>query len=41
MSVLDELLDLPTEPFEHPEFKTIMAMLKTKVRFTLEGAADV
>ena len=41
MAALDDLLDLPTTPFVHPEYKTTMAMLVTKVRFTLEGATDV
>ena len=41
MAAIDDLLDLPTTPFVHPEYKTTMAMLVTKVRFTLEGATDV
>lgn len=41
MAAIDDLLDLPTTPFMHPEYKTTMAMLVTKVRFTLEGATDV
>lgn len=41
MAAIDELLELPTTPFVHPEYKTTMAMLVTKVRYTLEGATDV
>lgn len=41
MAAVDELLGLPTEPFVHPTYKTTMAMLKSKVRYTLEGALDV
>ena len=41
MRVVDEWAALPTEPFTHPEFKTVMAMLTEKVRYTLDGAEDV
>lgn len=41
MRVVDEWAALPTEPFTHPEFKTVMAMLTKKVRYTLDGAEDV
>jgi hypothetical protein len=41
MRVVDEWAALPTEPFTHPEFKTVMAMLTRKVRYTLDGAEDV
>jgi|AntAceMinimDraft_11_1070367.scaffolds.fasta_scaffold71491_1 hypothetical protein len=40
-AAVDEMLSLHTEPFVHPEYKTTMAMLKTKVKFTLEGGVDV
>ena len=38
MAHIDALASLPTEPFTHPEYKTVMAMLKRKVRFALEPA---
>jgi len=38
MAHIDALAGLPTEPFTHPEYKTVMAMLKRKVRFALEPA---
>ena len=38
MAIIDAIASLPTEPFTHPEYKTVMAMLKRKVRFALEPA---
>ena len=38
MVYIDAIASLPTEPFTHPEYKTVMAMLKRKVRFALEPA---
>ena len=38
MAHIDALAGLPTEPFTHPEYKTVMAMLKRNVRFALEPA---
>ena len=36
LKVVDEISELQTKPFTHPEYGTVMAMLETKVVFTLE-----
>ena len=38
MAVFDALSASPTEPFVHPEYKTVMAMMRRKVPFALEPA---
>ena len=38
MAVIDALASSPTEPFVHPEYKTVMAMMKRKAPFALEPA---
>jgi hypothetical protein len=38
--LVDEISELPTEPFTHPEYGTVMAMLTRKVRFALDRNED-